>query len=102
MKERPILYQPSGGTEGEIFFNSWCRYCARDKSMNGSKDMDDCDPEDLCEIIGRTMAFDPDHDEYPREWVMGENGPCCTAFIRAGDEIKIRCELTQDMFGDSN
>lgn len=26
-------YQPSNGTEGECFFDAWCRQCARDRSM---------------------------------------------------------------------
>lgn len=96
-------YQPGSGTEGELFFDSWCRHCERDKSMNGAKPFDECDDNELCDIIARSMAFSPDvDDEYPREWIYGEHGPCCTAFLRAGDEVKHRCELTADMFAPVN
>ena len=26
-------YLPSNGTEGECFFESWCRHCQRDRAM---------------------------------------------------------------------
>ena len=61
-------FRPSNGTEGEIFIDSWCGECARDKNQG-------------CPIVAATFAFDVDEPEYPQEWQYGEDGqPKCTAF----------------------
>jgi hypothetical protein len=93
-------YQPSNGTEGECFFEGWCCRCARDKSMSEGKDYDSCSDDEICEIIGATMRHSPEDEEYPKEWIYGEDGqPKCTAFIPHGDRIVFRDPLTADMFG---
>jgi len=67
-------WQPSNGTEGEIFIGSWCGNCQRDLNMD-------------CPIVAATMAYSPADPEYPPEWQYGEDGqPQCTAFQLAGDE----------------
>lgn len=95
-------YQPSNGTEGECFFDSWCRQCARDRSMREGDDFDDCDDDEVCGIIANTMAYNPEDEEYPKEWQYGENGqPRCTAFVPAGQPVPPpRDEHTIDMFND--
>ncbi|MDB5777549.1 MAG: hypothetical protein JWP38_3682 [Herbaspirillum sp.] len=95
-------YQPSNGTEGEIFFSSWCSECARDKSMREGADIDECDDSERCDIIGKTMAYYVEDEEYPKEWQYGKDGqPCCTAFIPAGDPIPALPDMhTVDMFKD--
>jgi len=95
-------YQPSNGTEGECFFASWCNQCARDKSMNGEKDWDDCAPNEICLIISNSMAYSPSDPEYPIEWQYGKDGqPCCTAFTPKDSPIpEPRCEHTADIFGE--
>ena len=45
------LYRPGSGTEGEVFFDNWCRHCSRDRAMREGDDFDDCDDNELCEII---------------------------------------------------
>lgn len=61
-------YRPSNGTEGESFIGRWCARCTKDANQD-------------CEILGATMMFDVDDDEYPAEWQYGRNGhPKCTAF----------------------
>lgn len=86
-------YQPSNGTEGAGFWEEWCCKCARDKSMNGEKDMDDCGPEDLCDHLA--MSF---QDEGTPAWVFGEDGwPKCTEFVAQGDPTA-RDDKTIDMF----
>ena len=94
-------YQPSNGTEGDCFFSSWCRQCARDKAMSEGKDLDECDDNERCDIIGKTMSYRPSEPEYPQEWQYGKDGqPCCTAFVPAGEPIPAPPdELTIDMFG---
>lgn len=81
-------YQPSNGTEGEVFMSHFCFRCERDKDHD-------------CEILCRSMAFSVEDAEYPIEWQYGADGqPKCTAFIQAGEAISApRCEHTVDMFG---
>lgn len=97
-------YQPSNGTEGEYFFESWCCHCARDKAMREGADFDECDDNEKCEIIALTMAFKPTDAEYPPEWQYDKNGqPCCTAFVPAGEAVPTpRCAHTADMFAMPN
>lgn len=64
-------YQPSNGTEGMFFVETYCMNCLH------------CDPnpdgEKQCGILARTMAFDAKDDEYPEEWAYDdENKPTCT------------------------
>lgn len=67
-------YQPSNGTEGEIFMAAYCNRCKHDN-------LDPDTYEGGCEIIVRTMAFSPGDDDYPKEWCYGPDGqPVCTAF----------------------
>jgi hypothetical protein len=91
-------YQPSNGTEGEYFFDDWCRKCERDKDMNGTKD--DCGPDDWCPIIAASMAYKVGDAKYPPEWRYDAEGyPECTAFVPVGEPIPIqRCDKTPDMF----
>ncbi|CAG9169903.1 hypothetical protein [Cupriavidus pinatubonensis] len=93
-------YQPSNGTEGECFFDAWCRQCARDRSMREGDNVDDCDDNERCDIIANTMACSPEDEEYPKEWTYDKNGqPCCTAFVPAGQPIPApRDVYTIDMF----
>ena len=59
-------YRPSNGTEGDVFMEMFCYRC---------KHYDDC------EIIVKTMAFEKDDPEYPKEWKFDAEGcPTCTAF----------------------
>lgn len=99
MKNAGKKYRPSNGTEGEIFFDAWCRQCQRDKSMREGVDIDECDDTERCDIIANTFAYDVEDAEYPVEWQYGKDGqPCCTAFVPAGESIPTpRCEHTQEL-----
>lgn len=35
----PEFYLPSNGTEGVMFFDTWCRRCQRDKAMREGADL---------------------------------------------------------------
>jgi len=62
------LYRPSNGTEGGFFFDVWCENCTKD--IHGD-----------CPIYARTLAFNTKDAEYPREWIISDEGqPSCTAF----------------------
>lgn len=79
-------YCPSNGSEGDLFINAWCHCCAKR-------------PE--CEIVGLTLAFSREDEEYPQEWQYAPDGqPCCTAFVDADNPATgtPRCDLTVDMF----
>lgn len=91
-------YRPSNGTEGHCFMEHWCANCARDKPWSEGKDYDSCGPEEICSIIGNTMSEDIHSTDYPKEWVYGDNGPMCSAFVRAGHLPPERCKHTMDMF----
>jgi hypothetical protein len=63
-------WRPSNGTEGIMFKEKFCYRCIKDD-----------DPENPCLIIGRSMAFNVDEPEYPKEWQIGPDGqPICTEF----------------------
>ena len=67
------LYQPSNGTEGEIFWDGWCHRCV--------KHPHNPDASNQCAILGRTFIYSTSDKEYPKEWCYDENGrPQCTAF----------------------
>lgn len=57
-------YRPSNATEGDGFISHWCGSCQR---------------TGVCPIVMATMELDVDDEDYPAEWVRGDNGPCCTA-----------------------
>lgn len=97
-------YRPSNGTEGAVFMEAWCCRCQRDRSMREGEPVDECDDNELCPIIGDTMAYSTEDPGYPVEWQYGKDGqPCCTAFIPAGDPVPpTRCEHTADMFGGAS
>jgi hypothetical protein len=99
VSDKPESYRPANGTEGDCFMASWCRHCARDKAMREGAEIDECDDDEICQIIGNTQAFDTDHPEYPIEWIYKDGQPVCTAFIQAGEPIPLKDDLTVDMFG---
>lgn len=94
-------YQPSNGTEGEMFFESWCTKCKRDKHMNGTSSGDalgNPDPDDFCRHLNESF-----HGDGTPEWVFGADGwPMCKQFLPmdAPDDV-VRDELTIDMFAEA-
>lgn len=60
-------WRPGNGTEGDMFFSAMC---------------ENCQSHELCPIIPMTMAYDVEDEEYPEEWIIGQDGqPTCTAFL---------------------
>ncbi len=88
------LYQPSTGTEGAMFIETWCTHCARDKAMREGAPIEECDDNEVCRIIGKTFAHNITDPEYPAEWCYDKNGhPQCTAFIPEGTPLPTAREL---------
>lgn len=84
------LYRPSSGTEGCGFYENWCSNCAKDKPMSEGKDFDECGPDEVCEIIALTMAYDITDPKYPKAWTYDKDGdPCCTEFVEVGQDALI-------------
>lgn len=69
-------YQPSNGSEGEIFCERFCYRCTHDVDEN-------------CPILARTLICEPDDADYPIEWIEDEAGPRCTAFLAVGDDAEL-------------
>lgn len=91
-------YQPSNGTEGEIFISNWCGNCARDKAMSEGLPLEECDDDQVCDILARSFHNINDAT-YPTEWQYGADGqPRCHAFVEAGQPIPIKDDHTPDMF----
>ena len=79
------------------FYEKWCMECARDKHMSEGKDWDECEEDEICSIIGDTLAYSIDDPKYPKQWVYGQNGrPMCLAFEEK--DKPYRCSRTIDMF----
>ncbi|MFZ3286622.1 MAG: hypothetical protein WA191_07200 [Telluria sp.] len=90
--------QPCNGSEGEMFINTWCGNCARDKAMSEGLPLEECDDNEVCDILARSFGNINDAD-YPTEWQYGADGqPRCHAFVEAGQPIPIKDEHTADMF----
>lgn len=98
MTDQPPLkpYQPSNGTEGDMFTAYWCHHCERDRAFRESGY--DGDPALGCQIFAASMAYRIDDPNYPKEWVYGRDGaPKCTAYTE-DPTLPLRCQHTPDMF----
>lgn len=93
-------FRPSNATQGEAFFAAWCHSCARDKAMREGADLDECNDNERCEIIGLTQIHNVHDPEYPVEWHYDTNGlPTCSAYVAAGDTVtQTRCPNTLELF----
>lgn len=87
-------WQPSNSTDGHSFLLNWCTYCARDKAMREGAALDECDDNELCEIVAASFRGEA------VEWRKMPDGETrCIAFVSAGDAIPApRCPLTLDLF----
>ena len=81
-------YRPSNGTEGDIFTSNWCAICTKDLAANGTKIIDNCSDDELCDILGVSYIFDINEESYPAEWVEDENGARCTVYISMQNKEK--------------
>lgn len=66
-------FQPSNGTEGMVFCDSFCDQCIHQNPNPESNKH--------CDILMMTMCYDPRDKEYPKEWVYSQEGwPICTSW----------------------
>lgn len=67
-------YQPSNGTEGMGFIENHCEQCIHEQFLH-TQNEDDV----KCDILSRTMIFNVNDKEYPKEWIWNsEDCPTCT------------------------
>jgi hypothetical protein len=85
---------PSNGDIGYSFLSGECGNCARDKSMREGVDLDECDDNECCPIIGASFRGEA------VEWRCMPSGEVkCISFVPAGEPIpEPPCEHTQDLF----
>lgn len=66
-------YRPSNGAEGMDFMAEYCDQCKRNAAFQAGNG-------DSCPIAAATMVYNIDDPQYPKEWIVDNDGPCCTAF----------------------
>lgn len=76
MKRRIEIYRPSNGTEGMAFMDKFCCHCFHERAMTNPKG-----EGKACSIVAKTMAFDENDKEYPREWRYIDGKPTCTRHV---------------------
>lgn len=72
MSEDIRLYQPSNGTEGDIFLSKFCYQCIKFPHSHDAKNQ--------CQISLDSMAWDIRDPEYPKQWRYVDGRPVCAAF----------------------
>jgi hypothetical protein len=79
-----VLYRPSNGTEGDLFYGRWCAGCERERAFREDERADGC------AIFSETLITGVDDPEYPRQWRQdGPRGPRCTAFVAEGGDVPV-------------
>jgi hypothetical protein len=74
-------WEPSNGTEGEIFIGGNCAECERDR-------------EEDCEVLAASFRGEAiEWREFPDGQVK------CVLFVDRGERIPERCPRTKDLFG---
>ena len=72
MSESIKLYQPSNGTEGDIFMGRFCFNCVKMPHATEAKNQ--------CWILGKTFMYKVTDKKYPKQWIYKEGVPTCTSF----------------------
>lgn len=91
-------YQPSNGSEGQGFTESWCNQCEREREYRESE----CeDYKKACDILGASMRYSIKDPDYPKEWIYKDGKPVCTAFVTEGREVHPIDDKTLPLFKDN-
>jgi hypothetical protein len=76
------LYRPSNGEEGEFFQAGFCYNCAKQRH---------------CTIIEKSMIYDVEDAEYPKELVRVEGKPKCLKFRHKNAPVQRRVKRNDDL-----
>jgi hypothetical protein len=68
-------YRPSNGSEGDFFYEDFCKKCVKDKPLEYR----------FCPILNATYALEVNSPSYPQEWQIINGKPTCTAFKERDD-----------------
>lgn len=91
-------YIPSNSTEGHGFIGSWCSTCARDRSIREGIELDECDDDEVCQIVA--ASFRGEAVEWRR---MPRGNVLCTAYVSYGEAVPPpRCTHNLDLFSGPN
>lgn len=71
------LYEPSNGTEGEMFMTKFCYQCKNELFTHTNNES-----HYKCDILTRALVWTKKEPDYPTEWVIVNNQPTCTAFVK--------------------
>lgn len=82
MIENTRPYQPSNGTEGDIFMGKFCSNCSKHPISRDAKNQ--------CMILLKSFAYSISDKDYPKQWVQDNNGARCTSFISRDERNKAR------------
>lgn len=88
---------PSNSDVGHAFIDQWCSHCARDKAAREGAEIEECDDNEVCQILGASFRGEA------VEWRELPDGQVkCMAFVPAGQPLPTpRCPLTADMFASA-
>lgn len=88
-------WTPSNGTEGYAFIDAHCCHCARDKPSSEGKPVENCNDDELCQILA--ASFRDEAVEWRR---MPDGAVKCIAFVQAGEPIPVRDDRTTEIIAD--
>lgn len=88
---------PMSSGEGLLILEEFCTRCARDRAMREGDPIEDCDEDEVCEIIAASFRGQA------VEWRQMDNGEVkCLSFVMNGDPVPDpKCEHTADLFEKS-
>ncbi|MFN3494213.1 MAG: hypothetical protein ACK40L_06875 [Hydrogenophaga sp.] len=87
---------PPNSDVGYGFIGSTCAHCARDRAIREGVEIEECDDDELCEIVG--ASFRGEAVEWRR---MPDGSVHCLAFVPAGEvPPPPPCMFTLDLFAD--
>lgn len=70
-------YEPSNGTEGAIFMIEFCYQCKNELFIHTNNES-----HHKCDILTRSLMWSKNEPDYPTEWIIQNNQPTCTAFVK--------------------
>jgi ParB/RepB/Spo0J family partition protein len=100
--EKPIaIFYPANKEEREVFYDCYCRRCAKDRAMREGLSDSEAVPGsyEVCDLVGASTMYRKDAAGYPNEWRYQGGVATCTAFVEFDAEpASNRCDKTVDMF----
>jgi len=86
-------WTPSNGDDGYSFITDWCGTCARDKAAREGANIDECDDNEKCPILGASFRGEA------VEWRNIDGVVKCISWVEHGKPIPPpRDDKTIDMF----